>query len=425
VRHVLGATRPEVVVTVDRYRDHEHARTFDDLLDDAGIQPKARVLVEGEADGWAALGDIDRQDLRNLGRAEASEPDEPALVLFTSGTTAAPKGVVHSSRSIIAESLQITRSYGLDWRDRLHLPVPLAHVTGLDFGVIVPASVGACTVLSRVRSLHQTAQEVVDHEATMTVGAVTAIPHLAEAIRRHGQAIPLKMYATGGTTIPEHQISLGEDLGINPFRSYGMTECPSVTAPSGADSRRQRLGTDGRLTPGMECEAVDPDTREPLPRGEVGELRVRGPERMVGYLRAEESEDQLDSDGWFYSGDLGRVDGERCVSITGRIKDIINRGGEKFSARDIEDALALHEAVVEAAVVAIPDERYGEVPAAFVVPRAGVDVSPGDLTAFLDTAGLARQKTPVHWKMINELPTTPTGKVKKFELREQLDAPHQ
>jgi acyl-CoA synthetase (AMP-forming)/AMP-acid ligase II len=417
LRHVVAAVRPEVVVTIAQHRDHGHAAVFDDLLADARLTPKARLLLEGQADGWTELEDVDRRDAGQSGAPAPFHPDAPALVLFTSGTTSAPKGVVHSSRSIVAETLQISRSYGLDWRDRLHLPVPLAHVTGLDFGLIVPTTVGASVVLSRVRSLAQTVQEAIDHEATMTVGAVTAIPYLADAIRAHGAPIALKMYATGGATVPQHQISLGEELGINPFRSYGMTECPSVTAPSGADSRRQRLETDGRLTPGMECESVDPETRRPLGLGEEGELRVRGPERMIGYLDVTESDAALDAEGWFYTGDLGRLDYERCVTLTGRIKDIINRGGEKFSARDIEDVLVRHRAVAEVAVVAVPDSRYGEVPAAFVVPRVGERVVPQELESFLREAGVAHQKTPAHWETLAELPITPSGKVKKFELR--------
>jgi acyl-CoA synthetase len=205
-------------------------------------------------------------------------------------------------------------------------------------------------------------------------------------------------------------------MGLGPARSYGMTECPSVTTPGGADPAAVRLGTDGPLPPGVECEAVDPDSRGPLAPGDEGELRVRGPERMLGYLDAEQTLAAVDADGWFYSGDLGLCDG-RTVRVTGRIKDIINRGGEKFSASDIEAVLRGHDVVADAAVVAAPDARYGEVPVAFLVAREGaVPPDPSALSAWVLARGMAAQKTPARFSWVPELPTTPSGKVKKFEL---------
>ena len=143
---------------------------------------------------------------------------------------------------------------------------------------------------------------------------------------------------------------------------------------------------------------------------------------MVGYLLPEQTDLQIDRDGWFYTGDLGVVDDEGCVTITGRIKDIINRGGEKFSCRDIEDLLVAHPDVEAAAIVAAPDPRFGEVPAAFLVLRSGGDADGGSLTAYLEGRGAARQKTPVHWRVVDELPTNASGKVKKFELVAAFDA---
>ena len=202
-----------------------------------------------------------------------------------------------------------------------------------------------------------------------------------------------------------------------------MTELPTVTAPTPNDTAHQRLATDGRLAPGVECEAVDPETREAFPLGREGELRVRGPERMLGYLDEEQSRVAIDDDGWFYTGDLGRVDAQGCVTVTGRIKDIINRGGEKFSAREIEDLLVAHPAIAAAAVVARPDRRYGEVPAAFLVAEPGAAApSAKDLAALLSEHGVARQKFPVEWHWLDELPLTSSNKVKKFELVTRFEA---
>ena len=155
---------------------------------------------------------------------------------------------------------------------------------------------------------------------------------------------------------------------------------------------------------------------EPLAAGCAGELLVRGPEQMLGYLDPDANRAALDDAGWFSTGDVGVVDAAGFVTITGRVKDVINRGGEKFSARDIEDLLMAHPAVRQAAIVAGPDARFGEVSVAFVVLDGHAHPSTGELAAHLHAAGLARQKTPAAWHFVDGLPMTPSGKVKKFEL---------
>jgi acyl-CoA synthetase len=428
---IVDAVRPDVVMTVAEHRGHAPPAMFDALLAGSRFSAKAKITLEGEADGWItyadalAAADDGPRAAESLGRPDPGSIDAPALVLFTSGTTADPKGVVHTSRTLTAEAMQFTRSYGLTWRDRCYLPVPLAHVTGMVFAVLTPGLVGGETVLTRMRGLDVAAGETVQHRATWTVGPVAEIPALAGALETAATTSPsLRIFATGGAMFPAEELALAEQLGIGPCRSYGMTEFPTVTTPSGADSRRQRLETDGRIPPGVECRAVDSDTREPLPVGEAGELCVRGPERMVGYLDPDETLAAVDEEGWFASGDLGRVDADGCVTVTGRIKDIINRGGEKFSARDIEEALGSHASVREVAVVAAPDDRFGEVPAAFVVADPGVPaLSDVELTAWLRSKGMAAQKTPAHWRWVEELPLTPSGKVRKSELRQLLRDP--
>jgi non-ribosomal peptide synthetase component E (peptide arylation enzyme) len=184
---------------------------------------------------------------------------------------------------------------------------------------------------------------------------------------------------------------------------------------SPADPFDRRATTDGAVAPGVEVRVLGDDCR-PLPTGFAGELAVRGPERMLGYLEPAANRSALDDDGWFRTGDVGVLDDDGFVTITGRIKDVINRGGEKFSARDIEDLLASHPLVRQAAVVPGPDARFGEVPVAFVVPDSVGRPSSGELAGHLHATGLARQKTPVAWHFVDSLPMTPSGKVKKFEL---------
>jgi acyl-CoA synthetase len=160
-----------------------------------------------------------------------------------------------------------------------------------------------------------------------------------------------------------------------------------------------------------------------LGRNSVGELVVRGPQRALGYLNPEHTAESFDDQGWFRTGDLGYVSDDNTVTMTGRVKEIINRGGEKISGREIEDALARHPAVIEAAVVPAPHPRLGEQPAAYVLARPGPRPETEELAAFLRDAGLAPQKVPRVWRFVDELPRTPSGKVKKYVLQAELAAP--
>ncbi|MFL5843524.1 MAG: class I adenylate-forming enzyme family protein [Solirubrobacteraceae bacterium] len=419
LRQVVPLVAPAVVVTAAEHRDTRFPALLDEVLGDTEVV--ARVVLGGEHPGWTTW-DEALATAEPAGAAAHIDPDAPSLVLFTSGTTSAPKAAVHSSRTLMAESRQLARAFAVTWRDRVHDPYPLAHIAGLEYATTISALTGSTALLSRMTGQQRAVDEIAEHGATYAAGPPGMVPLLAEAFAG-ADRVPLHTFVTGGTTVPRVLVEQGEEIGIGAVRVYGLTELPSVTAPIAGDPADVRLGTDGPLPPGGECHAVDPDTRARLPAGTEGELRVRGPERMLGYLDPEQTASQIDEAGWFYTGDLGFVDERGRLTVTGRIKDIINRGGEKFSARDIEDVLVGHPAVAEVAVVSAPDERYGEVPAAFVVAAYGHAPSGEMLAAFLTERGVAHQKTPQHWNVVARLPVTPFGKVKKFELQKMLAEP--
>jgi acyl-CoA synthetase (AMP-forming)/AMP-acid ligase II len=241
------------------------------------------------------------------------------------------------------------------------------------------------------------------------------LQELTDAARAARVHLPLRMFACGGAAVPRVVMERSEEQGIPAARVYGMTELPTVTVMNRAYPFDLRAETDGAIAPGVQVRVVGTDS-EPLAAGCAGELLVRGPEQMLGYLDPDANGAALDDAGWFSTGDVGVVDAAGFVTITGRVKDVINRGGEKFSARDIEDLLVKHPAVRQAAVVPGPDARFGEVPVAFVVFDQPGQVSAADLSRHLHATGLARQKTPVAWHFVDALPMTPSGKVKKFEL---------
>jgi acyl-CoA synthetase len=414
LRQVIEQVRPAAVVTAETFRGFAHAEAFDDLLAGAGLGDVARVVLRGTRPGWSSFDVVthgSRQEAATIGA------DEPCLVLFTSGTTAGAKAAVHSSRSLLAETRQLADAWGLSWEDVAYMAAPLQHITGVLNAMTIPLLVGASAVLAERWDPDVAVADSMRHRVTYSAGATVFLQELTEAARAAGVHLPLRNFACGGATVPRAVMERSEEQGIPASRVYGMTELPTVTVMNRAHPFDLRAETDGAIAPGVQVRVVGADG-EPLVPGSPGELLVRGPEQMLGYLDAAANRAALDEVGWFSTGDVGIVDGAGFVTITGRVKDVINRGGEKFSARDIEDLLLTHPAVRHAAVVPGPDARFGEVPVAFVVFDQLGQASVEDLSGHLHASGLARQKTPVAWHFVDALPMTPSGKVKKFELAE-------
>jgi acyl-CoA synthetase (AMP-forming)/AMP-acid ligase II len=413
LRQVIEEVRPAAVISAKSFRGFAHAEAFDGLLADAGLDAIPRIVLRGLHSGWVPFDDVVCHD-RRLPSAKVGA-DEPCLVLFTSGTTSRAKAAVHSSRTLLAETRQLADAWGLGWEDVAYMAAPLQHITGVLNAMTIPLLVGACAVLAERWEPSRAVQDIVAHQVTYSAGATVFLQELTDAARDARTRLPLRMFACGGASVPHAVMERSEQQGIPAARVYGMTELPTVTLMNRTDPFDQRAQTDGAVAPGVEVRVVDDESR-PLTTGYEGELLVRGPERMLGYVDPDANRVALDEEGWFRTGDVGVIDGSGFVTITGRLKDVINRGGEKFSARDIEDLLAGHPAVRQAAVIAGSDERFGEVPVAFVVLGDREDASAGELADFLRAAGLARQKTPVAWHVVDALPMTPSGKVKKFEL---------
>jgi acyl-CoA synthetase len=301
------------------------------------------------------------------------------------------------------------------------MAAPLQHITGVLNAMTVPLLVGASAVLAERWEPDVAVADIMRHRVTYSAGATVFLQELTEAARAAGVHLPLRNFACGGAAVPRAVMERSEEQGIPASRVYGMTELPTVTVMNRDYPFDLRAETDGAIAPGVEVRAVGTDG-ESMATGCAGELLVRGPEQMLGYLDPAANWAALDEAGWLSTGDVGIVDRAGFVTITGRLKDVINRGGEKFSARDIEDLLIAHPAVRDAAVVPGPDARFGEVPVAFVVFDQAGRASADDLSRHLHTGGLARQKNPVAWHFVDSLPMTPSGKVKKFELVARIDA---
>ncbi len=418
---IISDLRPEIVVAPRAFRQVAHHELLDGVLADVGHEPLLRISLRGATDGWASFDDLASTAMR--AEPVATDPDLPCVIAYTSGTTARAKGVVVSSRQFMAETRQMASIWGIGWHSTTFMPAPLAHLTGTTVGLSVPLSVGGAVALMDVWDAERGIAIAEATRAEFSSGTPTFLEELCNAYEESEVTAPaLRQFSVGGAVVTPTLIERCQEIGMAAFRCYGMTEHLSTTIMNGGYPIELRRDTDGPLAPGTELSCIGDDGTV-LPPGEPGEMRVRGPERMMGYVDSADNEGVLDpEEGWFSTGDIGFVDGQDCVHFTGRIKDIINRGGEKFSAREMEEVICRHPGIRQVAIVPAADNRLGEVPAAFLVARAGVPVpSEAELLAFVADQGLARQKTPVAWHFIDQLPTTPFGKVKKQELIRQLD----
>lgn len=349
--------------------------------------------------------------------APVVSPDATALLVYTSGTTAQPKGVLHSANSWLAEIAQANPEHDPD--SRVLSPYPAGHVAGA-IGVMSHAAAGRRTVLFDVWDPVAAARSIESDRISHTSGTPFHYLGLLDAVEATGADVSsLRACGTGGATVPEAMIERAERLGIRLFRRYGMSEHPTVSQSADGDTLGRRGGTDGRARDGVEIRIVDDDGRD-VAEGAEGEVATRGPDMYVGYSDPALTAAATLPGGWYLSGDIGRLDADGYLAITDRKKDIIIRGGENISSREVEDLLLLLPGVREAAAVAYPDPRLGERICAYLITEPGVEIDVAAVDAAFAAMGVARQKTPERVVLAQDLPRTPAGKIRKAQLRQEL-----
>lgn len=350
--------------------------------------------------------------------------DDPVAVLFTSGTESRAKGVVHTHNTILFGERALAEALGLGAADIAFMASPISHTTGFMHGVVMTLVTGGTLSLLDVFEGEVAARQLAEHQCTWTMGATPFLADIATALEAAGTRLPhLRYFLCGGAPIPEVLVRRATDIGLRVMSIYGATESPPHTVVHPNDPAENAWTTDGRPLAGIEVRVVSQDNKL-LPVGEIGEEWSRGPNTFLGYLGEPElTAKDFDSDGWYHSGDLARLLPDGSIRIVGRIKEIIVRGGQNISAREVEDYLVSHPAIQAAAVVGIPHPRLGETSCAVVVTRPGQNVTLPELTKFLLAKGVARFKLPERLEIWPNLPSNPSGKIQKFIIRKALGEP--
>jgi acyl-CoA synthetase (AMP-forming)/AMP-acid ligase II len=353
-----------------------------------------------------------------------SDPNDIKLILYTSGTTSRAKGVLHTHNTLDTEIRNVIDWLRLDSTDVILMPSTLGHITGYLYGIHLPITLRCPVVLMDIWDARKAADLIDAHGVTFTIGATPFLQELARVAEQEKRPMPsLRYFPTGGAPVPPDVVYAARRAFARcmPFRVYGSTEAPTVTLGVPDPEKIDLAANTEGYVVGHEIRIVDNEGR-PVPTGVEGEIVTRGPEMCVGYALQEQNDEAYDAEGFFHTGDLGRLTPEGCVVITGRKKDLIIRGGENISPKEIEDVLYTHPSIKEAAVVAMPHARLGETCCAYVTLRPGTTFSFEEMQRHLESSGLAKQKYPERLEIVDALPYTAAGKIRKNLLREQIAA---
>ncbi|OJX05322.1 MAG: cyclohexanecarboxylate-CoA ligase [Burkholderiales bacterium 70-64] len=422
LRYMLAFARARVLVVPRLFRNFDYPSMVQAMR--ADLPELHHVLVVGGT-GEDAFEQIllarrweDECDTPALFAQRRGSPGDVVQLLYTSGTTGEPKGVLHSSNTLLGILLQYAKRLELTGGDVILMASPMGHQAGFMYGLMMSPMLGAKLVLQDIWAPEEAARLIQDEGVTYTMGSTPFLADLTDtpAIERYDIGT-LRTFVSSGAPIPRVLVErASRRLGARIISAWGMTETGSVTTTIPGDPDDRIFGTDGVALPGMEVRVADAADRA-LPPGTEGRLQCRGIGNFVGYFMRPDLS-QPTADGWFDTGDLAVMLEGGYIRITGRAKDILIRGGENIPVIEVENALYRHPAIREVAIVGMPDARLGERACAFVSLHPGRSLDMAEMVAFLDTQQMARQYFPERLEVLDELPHTASGKIQKFHLRE-------
>jgi len=409
LRFMLADIGSRMIFVPSSFRGHDYAAMLARVAGAIEAPPEV-LVVRGDAGPHTQFASLFEEDA--TAPLPALDPDDVRMVMYTSGTTGRPKGVMHTHNSINALIRQIGRHWLIEPGDRFLVPSPISHIGGSIYAFETPLLLGATAILMESWDPDAAVEIMVRERCTHMAGATPFLQHLLAAARKADTRLPdLKLFICGGASVPPALIreaaSYFERAVVS--RVYGSTEVPVTTV--------------GVIDRGDIDHAAETDGRAGIASvriAEDGEIRARGPQMLVGYVHAEDEAGAFDDEGYYRTGDQGRlVDGD-CLVVTGRIKDLIIRNGENISPKEIEDILVSHPGIQEIAIVGVPDARTGERAVAVIVPRARAAPDVAALAEFLAGFGVARFKYPEGVALWDALPKNDAGKVLKQGIRARL-----
>jgi cyclohexanecarboxylate-CoA ligase/acyl-CoA synthetase len=422
---IVKQTGMKLLFVPGAYRGFDHDALGRELMAES---PSLRTLVtlSEAASGPDCVPFSQFADSGGDGRefdAPALDPDAVAALLFTSGTESTPKGILHTSNTLLSNGRALREMLGLTADDGVFMASPVGHGTGYGFGIRLACYLGSTLSLLRIWNARDAARMLAEYGAAYTHGAT---PFVTDLLGQPGlgefDLSRLRYFVTGGAAVPPGTATrVADRLGCRLLRLYGQTEGFMTTLSPVIDDPADAESSDGLPVAGVEVRAVDVSDR-PVPAGEPGECQYRGPHRCVGFLHDPAREAaSMTEDGWLRSGDLVRIGRDGQLTVAGRIKEVINRGGYKYSPREVEEVLASYPGISGIAIVRMADARLVERSCAFIVLEGRSEPTVQELADYLKARGIASFKWPERVESVTKFPTTASGKVRKFELERMLE----
>jgi fatty-acyl-CoA synthase len=421
LQYVLGQAGVSTLVAAESFKSSDYRSMVEEVSDE--VDGLRRVVYIGTSDWDALLAHADEVSASELSGIQAGLTNTDAInIQYTSGTTGFPKGATLSHRNILNNGYFVGELCDYTEADRVCIPVPFYHCFGMVMGNLACTTHGACMVIPAPGfDPAATLQATQDEKVTSLYGVPTMF--IAEWNLPHFSDYDLSSVRTGimaGSPCPAELMKQLIAAGIEEMTiCYGMTETSPVSTQNRTDDTfEQKVGTVGRVGPHLEIKIVDPLTGETVPRGQAGEFMTKGYSVMLGYWEQPDKTAEAIEDGWMHTGDIGVMHDDGYVEITGRIKDMVIRGGENVYPREIEEFLYTHPDILDAQVIGVPDAKYGEELCAWIRMKEGATPLTAESLREFCTGQLAHYKIPRYVEIVDEFPMTVTGKIRKVEMRE-------
>ena len=428
IQFIARATGAKGIAIPDEYQNHDFVEMVGNLQSELSNLKIGLVIGDHAPTGMLCYQEFMSGPSVVTGSIKSFEesqphPDDVTFVVFTSGSTGEPKGVMHTSNTLAAINATYVKEYGVTSDDVIFMPAPLGLSVGLMHGVRLAVFTGAKLQLQERWEAEKSIEVISRERATLTVIVPTMLQDIATNPRLlDRESLPsLRLVWVGGAFVSPSLVQVAHDNLPHTLISPGWGMSEGIGSCCGSDTpQSKQLTTDGRPFPGTELKIVSLVGDE-LPFGEEGELAMRGPQLFAGYLHRPDLNDAAFlPDGFLRTGDLARMDSDGYIKMTGRVKDLIIRGGLNISPVEVEEMLAGDARITSIALSGMPDERLGERICAFVVLKRGTKLSLEDLAARAEASGLAKQKWPERLEILAELPLTPTGKVQRYALKQMI-----